>query len=249
MSDVLVSYRGLCSICGAKGEFVPGTGRSTRESFGCPSCRASLRYRDQAALILDEFARGRSVSLANLVASGRMRDLDIYEPALKGPFVNHFKALPRYVRSYYWPEREFGVAYDGVRNEDITRLSFADASFDLVITSDVMEHVYDYRGAFAEIVRILKRGGVHIFSIPNAWPFPETSEPRVEVVDGVEHHTKPPVYHTSGDGTPCLVYTDFGADLIETIDASGNCRTQAVRRHSALDRCYVNATFVTRKLA
>jgi SAM-dependent methyltransferase len=249
LSDAVVSYRGLCSVCGTKGEFFAGTGHSTRESFGCPSCRASLRYRDQAALILDEFARGRSISLANLAASGRMRDVDIFEPALKGPFVNHFKTLPRYVRSYFWPEREFGIAYDSVRNEDITRLTFADASFDLVITSDVMEHVYDYRMAFAEIVRVLKPGGVHVFSIPNAWPFPDVSEPRVEIVDGVEHHIKPARYHTGGDGTPCIVYTDFGADLIDTIDAAGNCRTLAVRRHGAIDPCYVNATFITRKLA
>jgi hypothetical protein len=150
-----LSFHGLCSICGAKGEFVRGTGHSTRESFPCPSCRASLRYRDQAALVLDEFARGRSISLANLVASGRMAEIDIYEPALKGPFVNAFKALPRYVRSYYWPERAPGaVDAHGVRNEDITALSFGDNSFDLVITSDVMEHVYEYKSAFAEIFRV-----------------------------------------------------------------------------------------------
>src|SRR5262249_16258310 len=112
-----------------------------------------------------------------------------------------------------------------------------------------MEHVYDYATAFAEIVRVLKPGGIHIFSIPNAWPFPERSEPRVEIVDGVEHHLKPPRYHTGGDGTPCIVYTDFGADLIDTIDGGRHCRTQVVRRHSAVDPCYVNATFLTRKLA
>jgi SAM-dependent methyltransferase len=245
-----LSYHGLCSVCGAKGEFVRGTGHSTRESFPCPSCRASLRYRDQAALVLDEFARGRSISLANLVASGRMADADIYEPALKGPFVNAFKALPRYVRSYYWPERAPGaVDAHGVRNEDITALSFADNSFDLVITSDVMEHVYDYKSAFAEIFRVLKPGGVHVFSIPNAWPLPDVSEARVSIVDGVEHHIKEARYHTSGDGTPCIVYTDFGADLIGVIDGLGRSRTQAVRRHGAIDPCYVNATFFTRKLA
>lgn len=249
MSETL-SYHGLCSLCGAKGLFVPGTGHSTRESFGCPNCRASLRYRDQAALVLDEFARGRSISIPNLVASGRLAEVSIYEPALKGPFVNAFKALPRYVRSYYWPERAPGeVDKSGARNEDITRLTFADNSFDLILTSDVMEHVYDYAAAFAEISRVLKPGGVHIFSIPNAWPFPDRSEARVSIVDGVEHHIKPARYHTSGDGTPCIVYTDFGADLLDRIDAGRSTRTIAVRRHSALDPCYTNATFVTRKLA
>jgi SAM-dependent methyltransferase len=199
--------------------------------------------------VLDEFAAGRSISLPNLVASGRLSDIDIYEPALHGPFVNNFKKLSRYCQSYFWPERTLGSRDDkGIRCEDITKLTFPDNSFDLVITSDVMEHIYDFKGAFAEIQRVLKPGGVHIFSIPNAWPFPDHCEQRVAVIDGVEHHIKPARYHTGGDGTPCIVYTDFGADLIDIID-TGRSKTQAVRRHSGIDPCYVNATFVTRKLA
>jgi len=249
MSETL-SYHGLCSVCGVKNEFERGPSPSTRESFACPGCRANLRYRDQAALVLDEFAKGRSVSLVNLVASGRLAEVDIFEAALKGPFVNAFKALPRYVRSYYWPERALGgVDKNGVRNEDLTNLTFPDNSFDLVITSDVLEHVYDYRSAFREILRVLKPGGVHAFTIPNVWPFPDKSEPRVAIENGVERHLKEPRYHTSGDGTPCIVYTDFGADLIDEIDAAGRSRTQVIRRHGMLDRCYVSATFLTRKLA
>jgi SAM-dependent methyltransferase len=242
------SYLGLCNLCGTKGEFAAGTGRSVRESYPCPQCRASLRYRDQAALILDEFSKGRSISLPNLVASGKLAEIDIYEPALHGPFVNQFKKLARYTRSYYWPNRERGSTDEnGVRCEDLTNLTFPDNSFDLVVTSDVMEHVYNFRGAFAEIIRVLKPGGVHIFSIPNAWPFPDHSEQRVDIIDGVERHLKPARYHTGGDGTPCIVYTDFGADLIDMIDM-GRSKTQVIRRHSGIDPCYVNATFMTRKL-
>jgi SAM-dependent methyltransferase len=242
-------YRGLCNICGAKAEFVAGAGRSTRESFACPQCRAALRYRDQAALILDEFARGRAVFLRSLVASGALDGKAIYEAALRGPFVNLLRRLPGYTRSYFWPDRPLGaVDQDGVRNEDLTRLTFPDASFDLVLTSDVMEHLYDYRAAFAEITRVLKPGGVHIFSIPTDWPFPERTESRVALVDGEERHLRPPRYHNAGDGTACLVYHDYGADLVDAIDATG-CRTQVVRRHSPIDPCYVNATFVSRKLA
>lgn len=249
MSDSPPAFQGLCSVCGNKGEFAPRQGHGTRESYQCPHCRAALRWRDQAAIILDEFAKGRSISLPNLVASGRLNDVDIYEPALRGPFVTAFKKLPRYVRSYYWPDRPLGEGGDdGLRNEDITALTFADDSFDLVITSDIMEHVYDYRKAFAEVLRVLKPGGIHVFSIPNNWPLPDATEARVEVEGGVEHHIKPAQYHVSGDGTPCIVYTDFGADLIDIIDVERRSRTQAVRRHSALDPCYRNATFVTRKL-
>ncbi len=46
---------------------------------------------------------------------------------------------------------------------------------------------------------------------------------------------------------PCLVYYDYGADIVDII-AEFNCHTQVVRRHSPLDPCYVNATFVSRKI-
>ena len=248
MSGAEHSYQGICNICGTKGEF-SGGGWSTRESYPCPGCRASLRYRDQAALVLDEFAKGRSISLRSLASSGQLDGIAIYEAALRGPFVNLFKRLPRYTRSYFWPDRPLGsIDNDGVRCEDLTALTLPSDSFDLVMTSDVMEHVYGFKEAFAEITRVLKPGGVHVFSIPTHWPFPPATEARVEIVDGIERHLKPARYHNSGDGTPCIVYHDYGADLVDIID-SGGCRTQVVRRHSSIDPCYVNATFITRKLA
>lgn len=246
MSEETPGYRGICNLCGTKGHF-PAVGRSTRESFPCPQCKAALRWRDQAGIILDEFARGQSVFLRHLVNSGKLNEVDIYEVALRGPFMNQMKGLPRYVSSYFWPDRPLGsVGPEGVRCEDLTRLTFPDESFDLVLSSDVMEHVYDIHGAFAEIARVLKPGGIHVFSIPNDWPFPDRSAPRVELIDGKEHFLKPPRYHVSGDGSPCIVTWDYGADIVDIIAATG-CRAQVVRRHSGIDPCYVNATFVARK--
>ena len=53
---------------------------------------------------------------------------------------------------------------------DINRLPFADAAFDLVICSEVLEHVPDHRGAMAEIVRVLKPGCPLVVSVPRRWP-------------------------------------------------------------------------------
>ena len=68
-----------------------------------------------------------------------------------------------------------------------------------------------------------------------------------DVIGGVEHLLEPPVYHESGDGSPCLVYHRYGADLVDMLAETG-CRTQVVRRSSSVDPCYVNATFVARKV-
>jgi SAM-dependent methyltransferase len=55
-----------------------------------------------------------------------------------------------------------GIARPG----EITALPCADGAFDLVLACDVIEHVEDDRRAFAELTRVLRPGGVLIFSVP-----------------------------------------------------------------------------------
>ena len=49
-------------------------------------------------------------------------------------------------------------------------LPFANASFDVVICSEVLEHVAQYQALLAEIDRILKPNGIAAISVPRAWP-------------------------------------------------------------------------------
>ena len=208
-----------------------------------------LRWRDQAGVIVDEFGRGTAMSLDQLVRQGRLNGLSIFEPALRGPFVRRFRGLPGYVQSYFWPDRELGeVGPEGLPNEDLADLTFNDDTFDLILTSDVMEHLPEIEAAFSEINRVLKPGGRHVFTIPTDFPFPNKTEKRVEIRDGEEIRIKEARYHNAGDGTPCLVYTDYGADVVDMIDNFGS-HTSIVRRSGAVTPCHTNATFVTRKLA
>jgi len=55
-----------------------------------------------------------------------------------------------------------GIATAG----EITALPFGDAAFDLVAAFDVIEHVEDDRQVFRELSRVLKDGGIVIFSVP-----------------------------------------------------------------------------------
>lgn len=239
---------GLCTICGHLGSFSRGEERSLRESYPCPNCRFTLRWRDQAGVIIDEFGRGQALSIDQLVARGLLQDVAIYEPALRGPFVQRLQGLPNYTRSYFTPDEPLGTeSSHGVRNEDLTRLTFDEDSFDLIISSDVMEHLPDIEVAFAETLRVLRPGGVHLFSIPNDYPFPDRTVPRVKMENGKEVHIKPARYHNSGDGGKCLVYTDYGADISDMIRSLGG-RLAVVRRSIIHDPSYTNATFVMRKV-
>ncbi len=53
---------------------------------------------------------------------------------------------------------------------DITRLPFARCSFDLVVCSEVLEHIQDHCGAVREIARVLKPEGHLVISVPRRWP-------------------------------------------------------------------------------
>jgi 2-polyprenyl-6-hydroxyphenyl methylase/3-demethylubiquinone-9 3-methyltransferase len=46
-------------------------------------------------------------------------------------------------------------------------LPFADGSFDSVVCSEVLEHVEDVGAVIAEISRVIRPGGVFVFSLPN----------------------------------------------------------------------------------
>ncbi len=58
--------------------------------------------------------------------------------------------------------------FKGVLRGDATKLPFADGSFDVVITSEVLEHIQDDVSAIAEMVRVLKPGGHFAATVP-AW--------------------------------------------------------------------------------
>ena len=67
------------------------------------------------------------------------------------------------------PPRE-GGAVTAFTLGDAYRLPFADAAFDAVICSEVLEHLHDYPAALAEIRRVLKPGGRFAPTVPRAWP-------------------------------------------------------------------------------
>lgn len=49
---------------------------------------------------------------------------------------------------------------------DICSLPYADASFDIVVSLDVFEHIQDDVKAVSEVYRVLKSGGVLVFGVP-----------------------------------------------------------------------------------
>jgi SAM-dependent methyltransferase len=101
-------------------------------------------------------------------------------------------------------------------------------SFDLVVTSDVFEHVLEPAKAFAEIARTLRPGGAHIFTVPWYW-WKETLVRAVRKDDGSILNLEPPDYHGNPiDENGSLVITEWGRDLCDFIYRASALTTTAI---------------------
>jgi len=136
----------------------------------------------------------------------------VYEPASFGVFARGGRrSAASYQTSEYLPGVPAGSATNGIRHEDIMALTFPDASFDVVITSELFEHVANPWAGFSEVRRVLREGGRHIFTVPTV---PGTLT--------ASRDQQPPVYHIDPlrpEGI--VVITDVGDDLPDRLKEVG----------------------------
>ena len=106
--------------------------------------------------------------------------------------------------------------------QSLEKLALASKSLDIIITSDVMEHVRLDGEAHSEIARTLKDGGIYLFTVPHSRQS-ETTLSRVVVHDAqrpdLDEHVLPAEYHgdTDSRGSSSLSYRVYGRDLDEEL--------------------------------
>jgi SAM-dependent methyltransferase len=131
---------------------------------------------------------------------------------------------------YFGPDFKPGTMVDGIQHEDVMNQSFADSSFDRVLSFDVLEHVPDPAKAFREIYRVLDNGGVFLFSVPFS------ADSQTDIVratlqqDGTIEHHLPAEYHGNPvdpeGGALCFRY--FGWELLEQLRTIGFSRVRVL---------------------
>lgn len=124
-----------------------------------------------------------------------------------------------------------GTHRGGIRHEDAQNLSFADGTFDMIVSNDVYEHVPDFEVALREAHRVLRSGGALVATIPFHLG-PRTTR-RARLTDAGVEHLEPAHYHgnpLSAQGS--LVFHDFGWDVLDTCRASGFERARFIGAHS-----------------
>jgi SAM-dependent methyltransferase len=210
----------LCPVCGRLGAAVVRT-PNLREATVCIWCRSASRQRQMAAVVLAGLPDGvRARSLAGLARAG---GLAVFNAESRRSVHVALSSMRGYRSSeYFGPQYSPGQLVDGVEHQDLQSLGFEDESFDLVLTSDVLEHVPDPYAAHAEIRRILRPGGRHVFTIPFDPTLRDDRQRAWLKADGTIAHHLPAEYHGDPlreDGA--LVFTDFGRGTLDRIQALG----------------------------
>ncbi len=182
-----------------------------RERVLCPECQMNNRTR-ASIQILEEVLSAKMT--ARIYLAEQVTPL---YAALKKRFVN-------LTGSEYLGDKIAPGAHDarGVRNESITKLTFADNTFDVILNFDVLEHVPDVTSGLREIYRTLAPNGTLLLSVPFL-PGEQSTQIRARLnADGEIEHLMPPQYH--GDpiaDAGCLCFQDFGWDLLDQMRAIG----------------------------
>lgn len=146
----------------------------------------------------------------------------VYELSSSGPFFRYLKRkFPSVTGSEYWPDVAPGEWKGGYQCQNVEDLTYADASFDLVTSSEVFEHVVDDRQGFREVHRVLTSNGVLVFSVPIALQ-KQTLE-RAMLKDGVLHHLEKPEYHDDElrGRKKVLAFRSYGADIVDRLLEAG----------------------------
>lgn len=199
MEKTVVVCKEKCYCCGKESSFLIEQGATLLREAACEHCGASLRNSDVMKTLKKTTFNGQLFEKCK-------NKLYIVNTSSYGGVHCALKHLPNYIYSEYYPNIPSGQrAENGVLCVNLLNMPFDDESLDVIISEDVLEHIEDYMVAFREIKRVLKPGGVHVFTVPIR-------------EDGHSMFRKemPPIYHDAPEGTGgALLYNDFSFDLCQ----------------------------------
>jgi len=203
--------RGYCTICDCEVWFVE-TGYWLRDKYLCSKCGSIPRHRALIKVLNDHFPEWRQQRVYESSPGGQSSDKMQRECA-------------SYIGSQFFADTPRGESNRGQRSEDLEALTFADRTFDIVVTQDVFEHVLRPANAFAEIARTLKEGGAHVYTVPY-YRGKRTLIRAAAGADGAVVHLMKPDYHCNPiDPRGSLVVTEWGDELGDFVFRSSGMTT------------------------
>jgi len=236
---------GLCYLCDEEVVFridLPTDADKVnwRETLVCPHCKLINRWRS-------------CLHVFEAICKPAVDDRIYLTETLSPIYQNLAGRFPLLSASEYFPDHEFGEMVEThtipVRNEDVTKLSFRDASKDIILCFDVLEHVPDYRSALREFQRVRDTGGQLVISVPFSFQ-PETIvRAKLDETGNIQYLTEPCYHGDPLSDQGVLSYYDFGVDLLDELRGAGfqECFLSCYysKKWAYLNR---NVVYVARKL-
>lgn len=208
-----------------------------RESYLCVRCRSSARNR------LTAIGLAEVLETPDLGAYAKAPNRDVYIAATWGGLLARVRpGSPRLATSDYIDGLAPGAPLnDGVSTcQNLEALTYEDESFDVVVTEDVLEHVRDVDACFAEINRVLRLGGRHVFTVPY---YPDIEHMvRVDTSGPEDVKLMEDQWHGDPVRGQILAYRQFGYGIFDWMSKHG-FETKLLRPTMATRRAGVFNTF------
>jgi SAM-dependent methyltransferase len=200
-------FDGWCPICDQQTQFV-SKHSWFRDHLLCSQCGSIPRERALMKVIKEFYPDYKT--------------LTIHESSPCGRGVSELlrNECQKYSYSHYFPNVALGKTDPTTQSrcENLEKLTFEDDTFDLIITQDVMEHVFNPAAAFSEIARVLKPGVAHIFTVPIMNKVRPTERRASLLPSGeIEYHFEPEYHGNPIDANGSLVTFYWGYDIASYI--------------------------------
>ena len=215
-----------------------------RNSGYCTVCDSNTTFNSYDPWLRDNYFCGlcwsvpRERAITNvieaLVPNWREKKIHESSPSPDRQIYRKLSSSQSYTVSQYFPDATFGEVVNGFRNEDLEAQTFKKNTFDIVITLDVMEHVYNPKMVFKEVSRTLRANGIYIFTVPIinlhsksvTWA-KQRKDGGPEFLHKPEHHGNP----VDSEGSPVTMH--WGYDIVDYIKKNSNMKAVIIAQENA----------------
>lgn len=220
-NEIINGESKIAKSCGYDAEFIKVI--NITNSMHCRFCQSKFRVRAAAESLLNNINTKNYNSINKLVKDIKTKKLDrtILETASSNGIFSNYSGLQNLTKSEYLDDIKRGEYKNGIRSEDLQKLTLSDDSIDILISLDVFEHIPEPFQAFSEVRRVLKNNGFAIITVPIDKRL-KKSYTLAKLVNGNINYLTKPAYHSDPlreEGA--LVFTEFGLDIIDKLKELG----------------------------